>query len=75
MDFAKRITTQDAAKYLGVSTSWLLEKLDSKKIPYYRPANRYFFVKEELDQWLLTTRCKTDYRISGSKTRKKVVLF
>ena len=74
MDFANRMTTQQAAHYLGVSPDWLLENLELKNIPYYKPANRYYFVKEQLDQWLETTRCKNDYRNNGSKHKKKVVL-
>ncbi len=74
MDFANRMTTQQAAQYLGVSPDWLLENLELKNIPYYKPANRYYFVKEQLDQWLETTRCKNDYRNNGNKHKKKVVL-
>jgi excisionase family DNA binding protein len=74
LDFANRMTTQQAAQYLGVSPDWLLENLELKNIPYYKPANRYYFVKEQLDQWLETTRCKNDYRNNGYKHKKKVVL-
>lgn len=74
MDFTNRMTTQQAADYLGVSTDWLLAKLDTKNIPYYKPAHRYYFVKEELDQWLETTRCKNDYRNGNTKNKKRVVL-
>ena len=74
LDFANRMTTQQAAQYLGVSPDWLLENLELKNIPYYKPANRYYFVKEQLDQWLETTRCKNDYRNNGNKQKKKVVL-
>ena len=74
MDFANRMTTQQAAQYLGVSPDWLLENLELKNIPYSKPANRYYFVKEQLDQWLETTRCKNDYRNNGNKHKKKVVL-
>jgi excisionase family DNA binding protein len=74
LDFANRMNTQQAAKYLGVSPDWLLANLELKNIPYYKPANRYYFVKEELDQWLETTRCKNNYRNRGNKSLKKVVL-
>ncbi len=74
MDFTNRMTTQQAAEYLGVSPDWLLEKLETRNIPYYKPANRYYFVKEELDQWLGTTRCKNDYRNGGARNKKKIVL-
>ena len=75
MDFTNRMNTQQAAKYLGVSPDWLLEKLDAKSIPFYKPAHRYYFVKEELDQWLETTRCKNIYLNGGTKKKKKVVLI
>lgn len=74
MDFTNRMTTQQAAEYLGVSPDWLLEKLEPRNIPYYKPAHRYYFVKEELDQWLGTTRCKNDYRNGGARNKKKIVL-
>jgi excisionase family DNA binding protein len=75
LDFTTRMNTKQAAEYLGVSTDWLLEKLESKNIPYYKPAHRYYFVKEELDQWLQTTRCKNDYTYSNTKMKKQVVLL
>ena len=75
MDFTTRMNTKQAAEYLGVSKDWLLEKLESKNIPYYKPAHRYYFVKEELDQWLQTTRCKNDYTYGSTKMKKQVVLL
>ena len=75
LDFANRMTTKQAAEYLGVSTDWLLEKLELKNIPYYKPARRYYFVKEELDQWLQTTRYKNEYGFGRTIMKKKVVLL
>jgi excisionase family DNA binding protein len=52
MDFSKKLTTEQAADYIGVSADWLLENLESRRIPYYKPARRYYFIKEQLDEWM-----------------------
>ena len=54
MNFAQKWTTKQAAEYLGVSTDWLLSNMRSSNIRFYRPAKKsYFFLKEDLDNWLL----------------------
>ena len=52
MDFSKKLTTEQAADYIGVSSDWLLDNLESRLIPYYKPARRYYFIKEQLDEWM-----------------------
>lgn len=54
MDFSQKLNTEQAAVYIGVSVDWLLDNLESKQIPYYKPARRYYFIKEQLDEWMET---------------------
>lgn len=52
MDFSQKLNAEQAAAYIGVSTDYLLAKLETKGIPYYKPARRYYFIKEQLDEWM-----------------------
>jgi len=66
--------TVQAAHYLGVSVDWLRRHLHIEQIPYYKPANRYYFIKEQLDVWLETS-CRGDACPTGvGKHKKRVYL-
>lgn len=56
MDFSNRMDMAKAACYLGRSTHWLSVNRVRLGIPAYRIGRRYFFLKEELDAWLLEQR-------------------
>jgi len=46
-------TAEDAALYLGITTSHLYKLVRKYDIPHSRPTNgRIFFNKEELDKWI-----------------------
>ena len=46
-------TVEDAALYLGITTSHLYKLVRKYDIPHSRPTNgRIFFNKEELDKWI-----------------------
>ena len=53
MDFSNKLSTAEAASYLGFSKDWLLSNMRQSGIPYYQVTERrYYFLKIELDEWL-----------------------
>ena len=72
MDFSKRMNSKEAAGYLGRSAQWLL-KTGISVISHYKIGGRYYFLKEDLDAYLESTKlgqgpvstrtkAKSDYR-------------
>jgi hypothetical protein len=70
VDFSNRLDMAAAAKYLGRSTHWLSVNRARLGIPSYRIGRRYFFLKEELDQWLLKQRADDFVQITPRNARK-----
>lgn len=68
MDFSNRLDMASAANYLGRSAHWLSVNRARLGIPAYRIGRRYFFLKEELDAWLLEQRAK-DYLPSATSKK------
>ena len=59
------LTTDEAARYLGISKSYLYKLTMQQKIPHYKPLGKMcYFNREELEQWLQTNRVATDEEIS-----------
>ncbi len=71
------LTFDEAAKYLGLSKSYLYKLTCSNKIPHYKPqGKRLYFAKSELDTWLFRNPVKTtaaieqeanDYLVGGKR--------
>jgi len=59
------LTSDEAARYLGISKSYLYKLTMKQKIPHYKPLGKMcYFNREELEQWLQTNRVATDEEIS-----------
>jgi len=53
----KILNTREAARFLDLSPSSLYKLTSQKLIPFYRPnGKRIFFLRSELESWLLKTR-------------------
>ena len=49
------LTTEEAAKYLGVTKGYLYKLTMQKKIPYYKPfGNKNYFRREDLERVIQT---------------------
>lgn len=60
----KVLTTEEAARYLGVSISYLYKLTMKRKIPHSKPMGKLcYFDREELEQWLLTNKVATSEQI------------
>ena len=62
---AKEVLTSDeAAKYMGVSKSYLYKLTMRQAIPHYKPMGKMvYFNRRELEQWLQNNRVSTDDEI------------
>lgn len=59
------LTTDEAARYMGVSKSYLYKLTMNQKIPYYKPLGKMcYFNRQELEQWLQNNRTSTDEELS-----------
>ena len=53
----KPLTLREAAEYLDLSTSHLCKLTSRRQIPHFKPSGkRVYFVKEDLDAYLLRNR-------------------
>ena len=52
MDFSQRMNMKEAAAYLGRSPHWLSVNRGRLAIPAYLIGGYYYFLKEDLDQWI-----------------------
>ena len=51
------LTSEEAAKYMGISMSHLYRLTMEKNIPYYKPMGKMcYFNRIELEQWLQRNR-------------------
>lgn len=55
------LTSAEAAKYLGISKSYLYRLTMRKEIPFYKPLGKIcYFDRKELDEWIRAHRVATD---------------
>lgn len=59
------LTSAEAAKYMGITMSYLYKLTMRKEIPHYKPMGKMvYFNREELVQWLQSNRVSTNAEIS-----------
>ena len=59
------LTSDEAAKYMGVSKSYLYKLTMRQQIPHYKPMGKMcYFNRLELEQWLQSNRVSTSPEIS-----------
>lgn len=47
------LTSEETAKYMGMSRSYLYKLTSTGKIPHYKPTGKYcFFNRVEIEKWL-----------------------
>lgn len=55
------LTSDEVAKYMGISRSYLYKLTMNRQIPHYKPMGKMvYFNRLELEQWLQSNRCATD---------------
>ena len=59
------LTSDEAAKYMGVSKSYLYKLTMRQQIPHYKPMGKMcYFNRMELEKWLQSNRVSTSTEIS-----------
>lgn len=59
------LTSEEAAKYMGISKSYLYKLTMRQMIPHYKPMGKMcYFVRAELEQWLRGNRVSTSDEIN-----------
>lgn len=63
------LTTTEAAKYLGLSKSYLYKLTMNRQIPHYKPTGKVcYFNRQELETWLQSNRVATDTELNQQAT-------
>lgn len=64
------LTSDEAARYLGVSMSYLYKLTMRREIPHYKPlGKKCYFNRHELEDWLQSNRVATTTEISDEAQR------
>lgn len=59
------LTSDEAARYMGISKSWLYKMTMRKQIPHYKPSGKVcYFNRKELEAWLQSNRIATDSELT-----------
>lgn len=59
------LTSDEAARYLGISKSYLYKLTMRQQIPHYKPMGKMcYFNRKELESWLQSNRIATGDEIS-----------
>lgn len=60
------LTSDEAARYMGVSKSYLYKLTMRRKISHYKPGGKMcYFNRHELEEWLQANRVSTEAEISA----------
>ena len=59
------LTSSEAARYMGVSLSYLYKLTMRQQIPFYKPQGKMcYFNRIELEKWLQSNRVSTNEELS-----------
>lgn len=65
------LTSEETAKYLGLSKSCLYKLTMRRAIPHYKPNGKLcYFRRKELDEWLISNRVATDEELEARAIKK-----
>lgn len=58
------LTSEEAARYMGISRSYLYKLTMNQQIPHYKPMGKMcYFNRVEVEQWLQSNRVATSTEI------------
>lgn len=64
------LTSDEAARYMGISKSYLYKLTMRGEIPHYKPMGKMcYFNRAEMEQWLQQNRCATATEINDRANR------
>ena len=60
------LTSEEVARYMGVSRSYLYKLTMRREIPHYKPRGEIcYFNRQEVEQWLQSNRVATDTELNN----------
>lgn len=60
------LTSDEAAKYIGISKSYLYKLTMRQQIPFFKPMGKMcYFNRLEIEEWLQSNRVSTTDEIAG----------
>lgn len=60
------LTSKEAARYMGISQSYLYKLTMEHKVPHYKPNGKMvYFNRQELEAWLQSNRISTEEELNG----------
>ena len=60
------LTSTEAAKYMGISKSYLYKLTMLRRVPHYKPSGKMcYFNRHELENWLQSNRIATEEAIAS----------
>ena len=60
------LTSEEVARYMGVSRSYLYKLTMRREIPHYKPMGKIcYFNRQEVEQWLQSNRAATDTELNN----------
>ena len=64
------LTSEEAARYMGISKSYLYKLTMRGEIPHYKPMGKMcYFNRAELEQWLQQNRCASATEVADRAIR------
>ena len=69
MDGKNYLSLEDAAQYLGLTTSYTYKLVHRGKLAYYKPNHgKLYFTKEDLDTFIQRSRRSADFELVDRAT-------
>ena len=60
------LTSEEVARYMGVSRSYIYKLTMRREIPHYKPRGKIcYFNRQEVEQWLQSNRVATDTELNN----------
>ncbi len=63
MEYRKVMSIHEVAKYLDISIGTIYKKTSTRQIPCIRKGKRLYFMKHDIDNWLMEGRQSTQKEI------------
>ena len=64
------LTSEEAARYMGISKSYLYKLTMRGEIPHYKPMGKMcYFNRYEIEEWLQQNRCATSAELNDRANR------
>lgn len=69
------MAVEELAVYLHLSPAYIRKMTHNREIPYYKPnGKKLYFSKEEIDEWVLSSRVATAEELRSEAKRRVKIL-